>query len=85
MIPWIITRDVDRALNRQAAVALIGPRQVGETMLTLGIGRSRDALHLGLEDRDDRSRLAEPALNGVRQQDPDPSGRLTRGRRPRPL
>ena len=62
MIPRIITPDVERALNRQAAVALIGPRQVGKTTLALEIARSRDALYLDLEDRDDRNRLAEPAL-----------------------
>ena len=37
MIPRIITRDVESALNRQAAVALIGPRQVGKTTLALEI------------------------------------------------
>ena len=62
MIPRIITPDVERALGRQAAVALIGPRQVGKTTLALEIARSRDALYLDLEDRDDRNRLAEPAL-----------------------
>ena len=62
MIPRIITSDIERALNRQAAVALIGPRQVGKTTLALEIARSRDALYLDLEDRDDRNRLAEPAL-----------------------
>ena len=62
MIPRIITSSVERALNRQAAVALIGPRQVGKTTLALEIARSRDALYLDLEDRDDRNRLAEPAL-----------------------
>ena len=62
MIPRIITPDVERALTRQAAVALIGPRQVGKTTLALEIARTRDALYLDLEDRDDRNRLAEPAL-----------------------
>ena len=62
MIPRIITPDVERALGRQAAVALIGPRQVGKTTLALEIARSHDALYLDLEDRDDRNRLAEPAL-----------------------
>ena len=62
MIPRIIVSDVERALNRQAAVALIGPRQVGKTTLALEIARSREALYLDLEDRDDRNRLAEPAL-----------------------
>ena len=62
MIPRIVTSDIERALRRQAAVALIGPRQVGKTTLALEIARSRDALYLDLEDRDDRNRLAEPAL-----------------------
>ena len=62
MIPRVITSDVEHALSRQAAVALIGPRQVGKTTLALEIARSRDALYLDLEDRDDRNRLAEPAL-----------------------
>ena len=62
MIPRIITPDVERALSRQAAVALIGPRQVGKTTLALEVAQSRDALYLDLEDRDDRNRLAEPAL-----------------------
>ena len=43
-------------------MALIGPRQVGKTTLALEIGRTRDAIYLDLEDRDDRSRLAEPKL-----------------------
>ena len=62
MIPRLITCDVVNALNRQAAVALIGSRQVGKTTLALEIGRARNALYLDLEDRDDRNRLAEPAL-----------------------
>lgn len=62
MIPRTITLDIERALHRQAAVALIGPRQVGKTTLALEIARSRDALYLDLEDGNDRNRLAEPAL-----------------------
>ena len=62
MISRIVTSDIENALERQAAVGLIGPRQVGKTTLALEIARSRDALYLDLEDRDDRSRLAEPAL-----------------------
>ena len=62
MISRIVTSDVQNALERQAAVGLIGPRQVGKTTLALEIARSRDALYLDLEERDDRNRLAEPAL-----------------------
>jgi len=62
MIPRLIQPRIDDALRRQAAVALLGPRQVGKTTLALEIGRTRDALYLDLEDRDDRSRLTNPAL-----------------------
>ncbi len=62
MIPRLATRDIESALRRQAAAALIGPRQVGKTTLALEIGQRCDALYLDLEDRDDRARLAEPAL-----------------------
>ena len=53
---------VQDALNRQAAVALLGPRQVGKTTLAHAIARERDALYLDLESREDRSKLGEPAL-----------------------
>ncbi|MCY4097149.1 MAG: ATP-binding protein [Rhodospirillales bacterium] len=62
MIPRIVQAAVEAAFDRQAAVALIGPRQVGKTTLALEIGQSRDAIYLDLEDRDDRGRLAEPKL-----------------------
>ena len=62
MIPRTVTPEIESALLRQAAVALIGPRQVGKTTLALAIGQARDALYLDLEDRDDRARLSEPAL-----------------------
>ena len=62
MIPRLATHNVENALRRQAAVALVGPRQVGKTTLAMEIGRARNALYLDLEDRDDCARLAEPAL-----------------------
>ena len=62
MIPRLITPDVEKALKRQAAVTLIGPRQVGKTTLALEIGKTHDALYLDLEDRDDRNRLTNPVL-----------------------
>jgi predicted AAA+ superfamily ATPase len=50
-------------LTVQAAVAIIGPRQVGKTTLAREIAGSRPAsLYLDLEAREDRDRLAEPAL-----------------------
>ncbi len=56
------SKEVEAALQRQAAVALIGPRQAGKTTLALKIGQSHDAIYLDLEDMNDRTRLADPAL-----------------------
>lgn len=55
-------QSVREALSRQAAVALIGPRQVGKTTLALEIAEDLGALYLDLEARADRSKLADPAL-----------------------
>lgn len=56
-------RILRKALGRQAAVALIGPRQVGKTTLALEIaGETKEALYLDLEARADRAKLAEPEL-----------------------
>jgi predicted AAA+ superfamily ATPase len=53
---------VEDALGYQAAVALIGPRQVGKTTLALQIAEKLDALYLDLEDSEDRAKLTNPAL-----------------------
>lgn len=62
----MLTRGVKdqvlEALTRQAAVALLGPRQAGKTTLALEIARTRDAVYLDLENGDDRGRLSEPNL-----------------------
>lgn len=62
MIERAITQQITAALKRQAAVALIGPRQVGKTTLALTIAENTDAVYLDLEDRDDRNRLENPVL-----------------------
>jgi predicted AAA+ superfamily ATPase len=52
---------VDEALSRQAAVALLGPRQVGKTTLALEIAATRPgAVYLDLESREDRAKLSDP-------------------------
>ncbi len=55
-------QNVLNALGRQAAVALLGARQVGKTTLALEIAESAGAIYLDLESRADREKLAEPAL-----------------------
>ncbi len=55
MIHRQLTSLVEQTLERQAAVALIGPREVGKTTLAPAIGERRNALYLDLEERDDRA------------------------------
>jgi predicted AAA+ superfamily ATPase len=49
-------------LRRQAAVALLGPRQVGKTTLALELAKQGPAHYLDLEAREDRAKLADAAL-----------------------
>jgi len=62
----LIERDViqrvEQSLSHQAAVALLGPRQVGKTTLAMHVGNRRDALYVDLEDERDRARLRNPHL-----------------------
>ncbi len=51
-----------KALSRQAAVVLVGPRQVGKTTLALDIAEKLDALYLDLEASADRAKLSDPEL-----------------------
>jgi predicted AAA+ superfamily ATPase len=53
LIPRHAFSIVESALNRQAAVALIGPRQVGKTTLARLIGDQRQAVYLDLENQED--------------------------------
>ncbi len=62
MIKRRIKEKVKQALGYQAAVAIIGPRQVGKTTLALEIGDEADAIYLDLEDRSDRDKLDDPRL-----------------------
>ena len=62
MIPRIAFPAVATALDRQAAVGLIGPRQVGKTTLALEIAATRKALYLDLQSSTDRAKLSDPNL-----------------------
>ncbi|UJS25594.1 ATP-binding protein [Thiothrix winogradskyi] len=62
MITRHITSIVQQALNRQAAVALIGPRQVGKTTLAYELADTRPSLYLDLESPADRNKLSDPEL-----------------------
>ena len=57
-----ILQTVQSALNAQAAVVLLGPRQVGKTTLALTIAGQRPSVYLDLERDADRQVLTEPDL-----------------------
>jgi predicted AAA+ superfamily ATPase len=62
MIYRLALELVTKGLDRQAAVALIGPRQVGKTTLAHAIMQTRPAIYLDLESQKDRVKLADPEL-----------------------
>lgn len=62
MIPRHAEQAVAKALGRQAAVALLGPRQVGKTTLAHSIVQGVDALYLDLESSADRAKLVDARL-----------------------
>lgn len=55
-------KSVEEALENQAGVVLLGPRQVGKTTLAQDIAKSRDAVYLDMERTADRQVLEEPDL-----------------------
>ena len=61
MIDRSILPAVRAALGRQAAVALLGPRQVGKTTLALDIARQSNAVYLDLQKVSDRAKLTDPS------------------------
>jgi len=62
-------QEVEKALARQAAVGLIGPRQVGKTTLAHAIAANRPSLYLDLESSVDRNKLHDAALFFSHHQD----------------
>lgn len=62
MIERAYRKSVEEALENQAGVVLLGPRQVGKTTLAQNIAESRDAVYLDMEREADRQVLEEPDL-----------------------
>lgn len=54
----LLTEEVQHS----AAVALLGPRQVGKTTLALEVARALPSIYLDLESERDRAKLAQPEL-----------------------
>jgi len=59
MIPRLAEKAVSSALERQAAVALLGPRQVGKTTLAMDISSRVPSVYLDLESTSDRQKLTD--------------------------
>lgn len=62
MIARAILADLQRALGRLSAAALLGPRQVGKTTLARQLAQSLDGVYLDLENFRDREKLTDPRL-----------------------
>ena len=62
MITRRVVQPLRQSLSEQAAVSLIGPRQVGKTTLAINLGEEFDSVYLDLEDRRDRAKLDEPVM-----------------------
>ena len=60
MISRMQLKNLERALKREAAVALNGPRQVGKTTLAHQIAETRPSIYIDLEFDADRQKLANP-------------------------
>ena len=59
-IPRRLQEVIESALAEQAAVGLLGPRQVGKTTVAHRIAAGRDAVYLDLENPEDLALLSEP-------------------------
>lgn len=62
MVPRHAFSLVIEALDRQPAVALLGPRRVGKTTLAHRIAATRPSLYLDLESPEDLAKLSDPLL-----------------------
>src|SRR4051812_31505896 len=60
MIERHLKKTVEELLTQQAAVGLLGPRQVGKTTLALELTATVDAAYLDLEDPADLAKLTDP-------------------------
>ena len=60
MLSRMQSKSVELALQREATVALNGPRQVGKTTLAHLIGDTRPSIYIDLELEADRKKLTDP-------------------------
>lgn len=69
MIERHIAQTLAKGLSRQAAVALLGPRQVGKTTLARALVNQDEAIYLDLEWPEDQQKLSDPAFFLSRYED----------------
>ncbi|MBM3376305.1 MAG: ATP-binding protein [Betaproteobacteria bacterium] len=63
MFKRLAAPQIDRALSRSPAVAILGPRQVGKTTLARAAAAAHSgSIFLDLETATDQAKLADPAL-----------------------
>ncbi len=62
MIKRDLYKKLKNALERQPAVILLGPRQVGKTTLALDVSKNKDGVYLDLESYSDLNKLEDPLL-----------------------
>lgn len=60
MITRLLRASVERLLEEQAVVAILGPRQVGKTTLAHEVAAARPSVYFDLENPEDAAALVEP-------------------------
>ncbi len=55
-----LTKKIKDGLRQNAAVAILGPRQVGKTTLALEIARGKSCIYVDLERQEDFAKLQDP-------------------------
>jgi uncharacterized protein len=62
IIKRAISAELEQALSRQSAVALIGPRQSGKTTLAHEVASQRESIYIDLELKSSRDKLSDAEL-----------------------
>ena len=62
MLPRLLSPELEKRLQHNSVVALLGPRQVGKTTLARQIASQHPSVYLDLESSADRFKLEEPIL-----------------------
>ena len=56
-----LTQNIIQSLSQNAAVAILGPRQIGKTTLAFEIAKMQESIYLDLENPEDFQKLTDPA------------------------